>query len=367
MNPPWPAASEDQALRRLAGGCFLALKHGNGDLLPATCDAALLARSGLAGLYGNLCRRFGVRCSREAVVAGMQLSARNGVFWQALQELLAGLAAAGIEPVLFKGGAVHARWPALRDLRALADYDLIVPQAEVGRVRALLEQQGFTAPDPGSRLTRRLSKGWMECKGEGLRHQNYDIHARVTEPPVCASLTRSLLASSERAEGIRIPDIPDCVAMIALHVVRSGMYRPLQEYIDLLWYTEELDEAAWALVTARANRHQLMPALFLSLRQAIHCLALDELAPERARRLGERLKALEAGIGPIRRRGLDWLAPANYPLHPVASRNHPLFRRSLILGFGTSSSWRVAAAFIGYGAARAFDWASGGRLNPPAD
>ena len=54
---------------------------------------------------------------------------------------------------------------------------------------------------------------------------------------------------------------------------------------------------------------------------------------------------------------IDWLAPPDYPLHPVTSRDRPMFRRSLILGTGTSSAWRVAAAFMLYGASRLGDGA----------
>ena len=147
--------------------------------------------------------------------------------------------------------------------------------------------------------------------------------------------------------------------MIALHVVRSGMHRPLREYIDLLWYVDELGDAGWQSLRAGAKRHRLLPALFLSLRQARHCLALDELAPDRAASLGARIAQLESDVGSLRRRAIDWLAPPDYPLHPVTSRDRPMFRRSLILGTGTGSAWRVAAAFVLYGASRVGDGLSG--------
>lgn len=249
----------------------------------------------------------------------------------------------------------------MRDLRAMFDYDLIVPQQQVDRLRSLLARQGFDSAPAGSRFTQRLCKGWMVWKGSGLRYQNLDIHARVTEPPVCSSLTRSILASTERAEGVRVPDPDDCICMIALHVVRSGMYRPLREYIDLLWYVEGVTDPQWNALVARAERHHLLPALFLSLRQAAFCLALDRLAPDRAAALASRTRQLQRSLGALRRRALDWLAPPNYPLHPLESRNHPLFRRSIILGVGTGSAYRVGAAFLGYGAARLMDSVSASR------
>jgi hypothetical protein len=271
------------------------------------------------------------------------------------------LHAEGIEPVLFKGGALHARWPRMRELRALFDHDLIAPQSDVQRLRDLLARQGFQTLPAGSRLTQRLSKGWMVWKGSGFSYQNLDIHARVTEPPVCASLTDSILATRERCDGVRVPDLEDSVCMIALHIVRSGMHRPLREYMDLLWYVDGMDQAQWQGVLLRARRHHLLPALFLSMRQAMHCLALEQLAPERAAVLAARNVALAASIGSMRMRALDWLAPPDYPLHPITGRDHPLFRRSVILGAGTGSAWRVCAAFAAYGLARLGDAVTGGK------
>ena len=353
--------TDDDAIRRLAGGCYLALRTGDAAHLPSQPDAEALDRSGLAGMHANLGLHLGVSTDRQTMIRGMQLAAVNTTRWNALATVLASLESEdGIAPVLFKGGALHARWPMMRELRSLADYDLIVPQAQAGALRMALARQGFASAAPGSWLTRRLSKGWMACRGSGHAYENLDIHARVTEPPVCSSLTRSILASDARASGIRVPDLADCACMIALHVVRSGMHRPLREYIDLLWYVEELDGAGWRSLRERAARHQLSPALFLSLRQAVHCLALEELAPDRAVALAARIVELESDVDPVRRRMLDWLAPAGYPLHPVEARNRPAFRRSIILGAGTASTWRVVVAFLLYGAARLGDALSGG-------
>ena len=150
--------------------------------------------------------------------------------------------------------------------------------------------------------------------------------------------------------------------MIALHVVRSGMHRPLREYIDLLWYVDGMDDVAWQSVRSRAARHHLLPGLFLSLRQARFCLALDDLAPERAAVLEERTRQLQRDLSKLRLRFLDWLAPADYPLRPIEARDRPAFRRSLILGAGTSSLWRVTAAFLLYGTSRLIDRLSGSKL-----
>lgn len=355
-----PATSMEHATTRLAGACYLAMRNRIECLLDDPPLPEALAASGLAGAYANLCRRHGITIARESVIQGMQLSASNQARWKALLGLLDTLRAQGIEPVVFKGGAIHARWPEMRAIRELFDYDLIVPQEQIEALKASLSLQGFEVPSSGSRLTQRLSKGSMAWKGNGLSYQNFDLHARVTEPPVCSSLTRSILGSQVRADGIRVPDIEDSVCMIALHIVRSGMHRPLREYIDLLWYVDDMDEREWRSVRQRAQRHHLTPALFLSLRQAVFCLALEELAPERASALSARIETLSREIGYVRKRAIDWLAPPDYPLHPIEARDRPTFRRSLILGAGTSSLPRVAAAFLMYGASRL-----GGRLMGP--
>lgn len=353
------------AIRRLAGACYMALRTGNPEFLHTPPDTAVLAASGLAGMHANLCVNLGIACDRATVVRGMHLAAVNTSRWQALTALLQALENESIAPVLFKGGALHARWPPLRELRALSDYDLLVPQSQVGQLRNALAQRGYTSEPVGSRLTQYLIKGWMVCKGSGDAYENLDIHARVTEPPVCTSLTRSMLDSTCRADGIRVPDIEDCVCMIALHIVRSGMYRPLREYTDLLWYVDEMPYAQWQSLLARARTHHLLPALFLSLRQAVHCLAMEELAPERAAALNNRITLLARYIGPVRRHLIDKLAPAGYPLAPIARRNHPAFRRSIILSVGTSSLWRVGAAFLLYGSSRVGEalWLRGKQRN----
>lgn len=367
LSNPQPGDAGDDDLRRLAGNCYLALRTGDGRYLTPPPTSDTLLRTGLAGLYSNLCARLGIQASHQHIVAGMQLAVVNMRRWQSLTDVLGLLKAEGIEPVLFKGGVLHARWPELRDMRAMADYDLIVPQAQVDRLRSILSAQGFETLPAASRLTQRLCKGWMVWKGSDLDYQNIDIHARVTEPPVCDSLTRSILATRERAEGIRIPDIEDCVCMIALHVVRSGMHRPLREYIDLLWYVDGMDDVAWQSLRKRAAIHQLVPALFLSLRQARFCLALDVLAPDRSASLVARTVDLEQDLSKLRLRLLDWLAAPGYPLRPIETRDRPAFRRSLILGAGTSSLWRVTAAFLLYGASRLLDRLSGSRQPAAAD
>lgn len=343
-----------ETLRRVAGACYLAMHTGSGAALAAqpAPSESLLEAAELSATWANLCDRFGLPQPRSLALHGLAFAAANAARWRALNALLDALRARDVHPVLFKGGAIHARWPELRLIRAMGDYDLIVPQAQLDTLVAHLRADGFEIIGSDSAWTHRLNKAITLRKGEGLAAQLLDIHARVTEPPVCASLTRSILASDEQAHGVRVPSMEDCVCMIALHIVRSGMARPLREYIDLLWYVDEMPDAQWLAVVERAKQHQLLPALFLSLRQAVHCLALDELAPERAAALRARIAVLERQLSRLRLRLLDWLAPADYPLHPIQKRNHPVFRRSLILGSGTSSLWRVAVAFVLYGTSR---------------
>lgn len=342
-------------MRRLVGGCYLALREGNPDRLRSAPATELLHASGLAPLHAALCQRFGLVTDSASAAAGLLLSAGNERRWQHLTHLLDSLHAEGIEPVIFKGGALVARWPEWLGLRIMEDIDLIVPQAHIGMLRTHLAAVGFRSEVHASKVVHWLSKGSLVWRGQGIDQQILDLHTRVTEPPTCASLTRSLLASRATASGVRIPDVEDCVCMIALHIVRSGMARPLKEYIDLLWYVDGMNGEQWQQVVARARLHHVSPALFLSLRQALHCSAIGELAPARWSVLNDRMAALEQELSPWRRREIDRLAPPDYPLHQDTSRNRPVFRRSVIMLAGTSSAWRVAAAFIAYGAARTLD------------
>jgi len=331
------------------------MASGDPAWLDAQPSADSMRRSGLGATWANLRARHGMQAPREAAMAGMQLSAGIARRWECLQDTVAAAREAGFSPVLFKGGAIHARWPETRETRPLSDYDLIVPQAQVAAFRAFLARCGFRSPIVGSRLTQRLSKGWMVWRGEGASYENLDIHARVTEPPVCASLTRTILATRETRDGIRVPDPHDSACMIALHVARSGMHRPLHEYLDLLRYVDGMAEADWHRLCARARDHQLRPALFAALRQALHCLALRELDPPRAAALETRIDALGRDIGALRRRALDRVAPPDHPLHPDPAQDRPLVRRSLVLWAATESSGRVMAAFVLYGGARLLD------------
>lgn len=342
-------------MRRLVGGCYLALRDNSPAFLFPTPATDVLHASGLAPLHAGLCQRFGLATDAASVAAGMILAAGNQRRWRHVTRILHELRAHGIEPVVFKGGALVARWPEWRGLRIMEDVDLIVPQSQIHALRHHLATMGFRTGTKASKLSRWLSKGSLVWRDEGIDQQILDLHTRVTEPPTCATLTRSLLASDERAEGVRVPAIEDCVCMIALHIVRSGMARPLKEYIDLLWYLDGMDAMQWQRTVERARRHHLLPALFLSLRQALHCSALEELAPARWSRLDERSAALGRELPRWRRRALDRLAPPDYPLHPRTSRNRPLYRRSVIMLAGTSSAWRVFVAFLAYGAARAID------------
>ena len=354
-SPIVAASADDDGVRRLAGACYLAMASGDPAWLHALPSVDSMQRSGLGATWANLRARHGMQAPREAAMAGMHLSAGIARRWERLRETLASARTAGFSPVLFKGGAIHARWPETRETRPLSDYDLIVPQAEADAFRAFLARRGFRSPPMGSRLTRWLSKGWMVWRGEGPTYENLDIHARVTEPPMCTSLTRSILGSRESRDGLRIPDAHDSACMIALHVARSGMHRPLHEYLDLLRFVDGMADADWLALQERARRHHLRPALFAALRQALHCLALRELDPARAAALEARIDALGRRIGALRRHALDRIAAPDHPLHPAPAQDRPLVRRSLVFWAGTESSGRVMAAFVLYGGARLLD------------
>lgn len=70
-----------------------------------------------------------------------------------VRSLVGGLTAAGLEPLVLKGGDVRHRLYDDPATRPMGDVDLLIAPAELGRVRALLETRGFV------RVPRDLDRG----------------------------------------------------------------------------------------------------------------------------------------------------------------------------------------------------------------
>jgi hypothetical protein len=70
-----------------------------------------------------------------------------------VRSLVQGLTAAGLEPLVLKGGDVRHRVYDDPATRPMGDLDLLIPPAELGRVRAILETRGFV------RVPRDLDRG----------------------------------------------------------------------------------------------------------------------------------------------------------------------------------------------------------------
>jgi hypothetical protein len=88
-------------------------------------------------------------------------SARGDAVWElghrrALLDALSSLAAAGVEPVLFKGTALAYSLYPNPVLRTRGDTDLIVPQHERERVTAVLQSCGFSPADATNQLPDQL-------------------------------------------------------------------------------------------------------------------------------------------------------------------------------------------------------------------
>lgn len=238
----------------------------------------------------------------------------------------------------------------------MADLDIIVRAPELEKTLGFMRDQGYKGLIGTGRFGHRLSKGWAMVLGTGFERQNIDLHTRVTEPPVCTSLSKSILESNEMANGFRIPDVYDCISMISLHVVRSGMVRPVYEYLDLLWYVCQLDNLQWQRCLERARLHRLLPALYLSLRQAIWLtMTRDYRQHQECEQLLNRMNELERRVGRTRKRIIALMAPEHLPLKPNPKLMPPLVRRSIVMGTGIASVPRVAASFCLYGTARLLD------------
>jgi len=345
-----------EAERSLIARVFFAQVRGDVDCLLPPPNQALLRKLNLSAYWIGML----IRHERpvELKLKGPYIASRliSQHRWDRLEKLVGKLGALDIRPVMFKGGALIARYPEFLGMRPMADLDIIVRGSDLAKTHGFMRSQGYKDLIGAGRFGNRLSKGWAMVLGTGFEHQNIDLHTRVTEPPVCTSLSKSILESNEMANGFRIPDIYDCISMISLHVVRSGMVRPIYEYLDLLWYVCQLDDVQWQRCLERAGFHRLVPALYLSLRQAVWLtMAQDYPQHQEYEQLQNRINELEKRVGRTRKRMIALIAPEHLPLKPNPKLMPPLVRRSIVMGTGIASVPRVAASFCLYGTARLLD------------
>jgi hypothetical protein len=141
----------------------------------------------------------------KRLLAGLYLRQRGIADTQAdvLAELLTRLAAAGIEAVVLKGGALaHAHYPEPA-LRPMDDLDLLVAESMLARTREQLLDMGLQAAIPRNHYERRLHH-WPVAFGvrNGMRIQ-IEVHRRVLNARLGSGLTHAALSRPLQAFTVR--------------------------------------------------------------------------------------------------------------------------------------------------------------------
>jgi len=150
-------------------------------------------------------------------------SARGDAVWElghrrALLDALSSLAAAGVEPVLFKGTALAYSLYPNPVLRTRGDTDLIVPQHERARVTAVLQGCGFSPALAVPSYQTSFARPGPDDS------QVLDVHWQINNSEV---LSRLFTYQELRAEAESLPALaPDALAVSPVHALLLACMHP---------------------------------------------------------------------------------------------------------------------------------------------
>ncbi len=251
-----------QLFRDPAGFAAGNLGVADGDELMAAAE-----RHGVAALLAARC----ADAPPSPFLDRLRASARGDAVWElghrrALLDALSALAAAGVEPVLFKGTALAYSLYPNPVLRTRGDTDLIVPQHERERVTAVLQSRGFSPVD----ATASYQTCFAHRGPDGA--QEIDVHWKINNSEV---LSRLFTYQELRAEAVSLPGLaPDALAASPVHALllacmHRGAHRHNPYYVSgepqtggdlLIWLydlhllAESFGERDWRSFIARAER-----------------------------------------------------------------------------------------------------------------
>jgi len=217
-------------------------------------------------------------------------SARGDAVWELghrrdLRDALSSLAAAGVEPVLFKGTALAYSLYPNPVLRTRGDTDLIVPRHERERVTAVLQGCGFSPAE----ATASYQTSFARRDAEGV--QGLDVHWQINNSEV---LSRLFTYQELRAEAVSLPALaPDALAVSPVHALllacmHRGTHRHNPYYVSgephtggdrLIWLydlhllAESFSEHDWRSFIARADAKGLRAICADGLATAQQCFA----------------------------------------------------------------------------------------------
>ena len=283
LNEP-PASSE------LAGSTAQQSRGALAELLRqlrggATLDEALFARLDLLAYGCVLLRRSGRAPSSAAIHRYMEALANNLPLRGVLRQAGTALVEAGVRAIVYKGQDYLERIYGELGARPMADVDLLVPEAELGRAERALLDAGFLA-DRACRLMHERKF----CK-DGIA---IDLHHALLQPDRMAVDHAELFARAEPctyAPGLLVLEATDALLVHCINQTVKGYYLPPSSYLELQALLAHADPL---LALHRAARYRASSALYASL------AALGELGHAGARALSRRLN-----VSAARRRVLD--------------------------------------------------------------
>lgn len=191
----------------------------------------LLIGSGTAGFaWLSISRSPDLKTTKQASDlrnAYRHLAIQASVKGEALEALAGVFAAAGLEPLIFKGWAI-ARYYAAPHLRPFGDLDLCAPPGRHGEAAALLRKHATDVLPHDSEGMVHLRNNFRVEISPGLA-STVDLHPDLTKyrcPSLAAVYDRSIPVLLPGGT-VRVPALEDHLRLAILHFLRHGGWRPL--------------------------------------------------------------------------------------------------------------------------------------------
>jgi hypothetical protein len=172
-------------------------------------------------------------------------------------DLVSALERAGVQPILIKGAALHARLYSPDEPRISLDVDVLVGPHQQAEAERILRAQGFRAEfmrgDDPTGLANHASS-WRRASDGVI----VDLHATLPEAKADAASSWLLLESHGTVRQIAgkwvtVLDDPGTALLAALHAAHHGSRSRLAAE-DLRRAASQIDEAAWAVAAELARQ-----------------------------------------------------------------------------------------------------------------
>ena len=222
----------------------------------AGLDETLCAELDLLAFHCVVTRRKGRAPSSPSIHAYMAALANNIPLRRTLLQAAAALASAGVRAIVYKGQDYLERIYGELAGRAMADVDLLVPEAELAHAEQALLAAGFHADQQCKLMHERKF-----CK-DGVA---IDLHHALLQPARMVVPHEDLFARAQPcgfAPGLWVLEATDALLVHCVNQTVKGYYLPPSSYLELQALLERADVER-ALQRARHWRAQ--SALYCSL------------------------------------------------------------------------------------------------------